>query len=584
MAKANGKQRNAKRGHSGPLRLPSYTARRRVLIGVMASSALVLVWHAVDQQIFQGDFLRQEGRARYLRVVDMPALRGTITDRHGDPLAISTPVDSVWASPRQLSRDKRTLASLARVLDMNADHLRRLLAQHKDRGFVYLKRRVNPNQAEQIRALDLEGIGLQREYRRFYPTGEVGTHVVGFTDIDDRGQEGIELAYQDWLQAAPGSKRVLKDGRKQVVKDVESIRAPRAGRDLVLSLDRRLQYLAYRELKAAVKKHKARAGSAVILDVKTGEILAMVNRPSYNPNGSRSSRGGGGRNRAVTDVFEPGSAIKPFTVAAALELGRYRPDTRIDTAPGQLKVGRQRVRDSRNYGVIDVSTVIRKSSNVGASRMALDLSAEELWALFARFGFGQGTESGFPGEVSGQLPHFRGWSRFEQATLSFGYGLSVTSLQLARAYASLAADGLLRPTSLLRVDEAPEGEQVVSAKTARALRAMLETVVSSEGTAPLAAVPGYRVGGKTGTARKSVSGGYAKDKYLAIFAGMVPVSHPRLVMVVMIDEPTAGKYYGGQVAAPVFSKVMAGALRLLNIPPDDYGPSGLRLASAGGRP
>jgi cell division protein FtsI (penicillin-binding protein 3) len=377
---------------------------------------------------------------------------------------------------------------------------------------------------------------------------------------------------------------VLKDGRKQVVKDVESIRAPRAGRDLVLSLDRRLQYLAYRELKAAVKKHKARAGSAVILDVKTGEILAMVNRPSYNPNGSRSSRGGGGRNRALTDVFEPGSAIKPFTVAAALELGRYRPDTRIDTAPGHLKVGRQLVRDSRNYGVIDVSTVIRKSSNVGASRMALDLSAEELWALFARFGFGQGTESGFPGEVFGQLPHFRGWSRFEQATLSFGYGLSVTSLQLARAYASLAADGLLRPTSLLRVDEAPEGEQVISAKTARALRAMLEAVVSSEGTAPLAAVPGYRVGGKTGTARKSVSGGYAKDKYLAIFAGMVPVSHPRLVMVVMIDEPTAGKYYGGQVAAPVFSKVMAGALRLLNIPPDDYGPSGLRLARAGGRP
>jgi len=584
MAKANGKQRNAKRAQSGPLRLPSYTARRRVLIGVMASSALVLVWHAVDQQIFQGDFLRQEGRARYLRVVDMPALRGTITDRHGDPLAISTPVDSVWASPRRLSRDKRTLASLARVLDMNADHLRRLLAQHKDRGFVYLKRRVNPNQAEQIRALDLEGIGLQREYRRFYPTGEVGTHVVGFTDIDDRGQEGIELAYQDWLQAAPGSKRVLKDGRKQVVKDVESIRAPRAGRDLVLSLDRRLQYLAYRELKAAVKKHKARAGSAVILDVKTGEILAMVNRPSYNPNGSRSSRGGGGRNRAVTDVFEPGSAIKPFTVAAALELGRYRPDTNIDTAPGHLKVGRQLVRDSRNYGVIDVSTVIRKSSNVGASRMALDLSAEELWALYARFGFGQGAESGFPGEVSGQLPHFRGWSRFEQATLSFGYGLSVTSLQLARAYASLAADGLLRPTSLLRVNEAPEGEQVVSAKTARALLAMLETVVSSEGTAPLAAVPGYRVGGKTGTARKSVSGGYAKDKYLAIFAGIVPVSHPRLVMVVMIDEPTAGKYYGGQVAAPVFSKVMAGALRLLNIPPDDYGPGGLRLASAGGRP
>ncbi len=584
MANTKGIQRKAKQDRSGPLRLPSYTARRRVLIGVMALSGLVLVWHAVDQQIFQGDFLRQEGRARHLRVVDMPALRGTITDRRGDPLAISTPVDSVWANPRQLSRDEPTLASLAPVLDMNTDHLRRLLVRQKERGFVYLKRRVNPHQARQIRALDLQGVGLRREYRRFYPTGEVGTHVVGFTDIDDRGQEGIELAYQDWLQATPGSKRVLKDGRERAVQDVESIRAPRAGRDLVLSLDRRIQYLAYRELKAAVKKHKARAASAVVLDVTTGEILAMVNSPSYNPNGSRSSRGGSGRNRTMTDVFEAGSAIKPFAVAAALELGSFRPDTQIDTNPGTLRVGRQLVKDSRNYGVIDVSTVIRKSSNVGASRMALDLSAEDLWALFARFGFGQNTDSGFPGEVSGQLPHFRGWSRFEQATLSFGYGLSVTSLQLARAYACLAADGLLRPVSLLRLDEAPAGERVVSVGTARAIRAMLETVVSSEGTAPLAAVPGYRVGGKTGTAKKSVSGGYAKDRYLSIFAGMVPASRPRLAMVVVIDEPDAGKYYGGEVAAPVFSKVMAGALRLLNVPPDDYGPGGLRLASAGGHP
>ncbi len=584
MAKTKGKQRYAKRDRSGRVRLPSYTARRRVLIGVMALSGLVLVWHAVDQQIFQGDFLRQEGRARHLRVVEMPALRGTITDRRGDPLAISTPVDSVWANPRELSRDRSTLASLAPVLDMNTDHLRRLLERHKDRGFIYLKRRVNPHQARRIRALDLQGVGLRREYRRFYPTGEVGTHVVGFTDIDDRGQEGVELAYQDWLQATPGSKRVLKDGRERAVKDVESIRAPRAGRDLVLSLDRRIQYLAYRELKAAVKKHKARAGSAVVLDVTTGEILAMVNSPSYNPNGPRSSRGGSGRNRTLTDVFEAGSAIKPFAVAAALELGGFRPDTRIDTSPGTLRVGRQLVKDSRNFGVIDVSTVIRKSSNVGASRMALDLSAEDLWALFARFGFGQNTDSGFPGEVSGQLPHFRGWSRFEQATLSFGYGLSVTSLQLARAYACLAADGLLRPVSLLRLTEAPGGERVVSVGTARAVRAMLETVVSSEGTAPLAAVPGYRVGGKTGTAKKSVSGGYAKDRYLSIFAGMVPASRPRLAMVVVIDEPNAGKYYGGQVAAPVFSKVMAGALRLLNVPPDDYGPGGLRLADAGGHP
>lgn len=563
---------------------PSYAARRRVLLSLLSLFGLVLIGYAVDQQIFKGDFLRQEGRARYLRVVETPASRGLIVDRHRAPLAVSTPVDSVWANPRRLSPSDRKLTPLAQVLEMDADQLRQLLAARGDREFVYLRRRVNPRQAEAVSALNLASVGLQREYRRFYPSGEVSAHVVGFTGIDDAGQEGMELAYQDWLQADPGSKRVLQDGQARVVKDVESISASRPGRDMVLSLDRRLQYLAYRELKLAVKKHRARSGSAVILDAKTGEVLAMVNRPSYNPNGIRSARGGRIRNRTVTDVFEPGSTIKPFTVAAALELGRYRANTVINTTPGTLRVGRNLVRDIRNYGVIDVASVIRKSSNVGVSRIALSLSGEQLWQVFTHFGFGANTETGFPGEVTGQLPFHTGWSRFEQATLGFGYGLSVTPLQLARAYAVLAGDGLRRPVSLLRLDRAPAGAPVISTKTARTVRDMLQSVVSSEGTAPLAAVPGYRVAGKTGTVKKSIAGGYAKDKYLSLFAGMAPASDPRLVMVVVINEPQGDQYYGGAVAAPVFSKVMAGALRLLNIPPDAYGPQGLRMAAVEGTP
>lgn len=562
--------------------LPRYRLRRWFLLSLLGMAAVVLLWRAVDQQIFETDFLQNEGQRRYLRVVEMPAHRGMITDRHGSPLAISTPVDSIWANPRVLSPDRRVLTPLAGMLGMKTDELRQLLARRSNRSFVYLRRRINPDLAEKVsrwvKEEGIRGVGLQREYRRFYPAGEVFAHVVGFTDVDDRGQEGIELAYDDWLRGIPGRKRVIRDGRARPVRDVESIRQPQPGKELTLSIDRRLQFLAYRELKRAVKQHRARSGSAVILDVRSGEVLAMVNQPAYNPNGSKSGPPGRFRNRAVTDVFEPGSTMKPFTVAAALETGRYRPDTRIDTRPGFLRVGRNRVRDHDNLGVIDVATVLQKSSNVGSSRIALDLTGEQLYRLYSGVGFGTAANIGFPGEASGQLTPWQRWARIDQATLSFGYGLSVNVLQLARAYAVLAADGVRRPVSLLRVGQPPEGERVMRPETARSVRTMLERVVAKGGTAPRAAVPGYRVAGKTGTVKKSIGGRYADDRYLALFVGMAPASDPRLVMAVVIDEPAGKKYYGGQVAAPVFSSVMAGALRLLNVAPDALGPEAVRLA------
>jgi cell division protein FtsI (penicillin-binding protein 3) len=556
-----------KKGQQAELkRVPRYRARRRTVLAVLGLACASLIWQSVDRQVFETAFLQEQGERRYLRVMKVGASRGMITDRNGEPLAISTPVKSVTANPRQLQVDGQTIGALATTLKLDPDRLRRMLAS--DRGFVYLRRHINPDLAEVVQQLDLEGIDLLTEYRRFYPSSEVMAHMVGFTNIDDQGQEGLELLYNDWLRGTAGAKRVIKDGKGRVVEQVENIRSPAPGKDLVTSLDRRLQFLAYRELKAAVGKHHARSGSAVILDARSGEILAMVNSPSYNPNASRGNRRDSLRNRAVTDVFEAGSTMKPFTVAAALENDRVKPGTQIDVTPGQMKVGRYLVRDHRNYGMIDVATVLRKSSNVGVSKIALSMEPETLWKVYSALGFGETTGSLFPGESSGRLPFFSDWSPFEQATLSFGYGLSVTPLQLARAYAVLANDGVRLPVSLLKLDRSPEGERVLRRTTARTVVKMLETVVSSEGSAPLAAIPGYRVAGKTGTAKKAVAGGYAEDKYLSLFVGMAPASHPRLVMAVMVDEPQGDDYYGGLVAAPVFAKVMSGALRLLNIPPD----------------
>ncbi|MFA5685744.1 MAG: penicillin-binding transpeptidase domain-containing protein, partial [Lysobacteraceae bacterium] len=546
-----------------------------------------LVWRAIDLQVFNQDFLQNQGDARHLRVVTLAAHRGMITDRNGEPLAVSTPVDSVWANPQELASARAYLPALAKILELEPDQLQRLLAERAGREFVYLKRHVDPSVAAQVRALAAPGVALQREYRRYYPDGEVTAHVLGLTDIDDTGQEGIELAYDDWLRGEPGAKRVVKDGRHSVIETVESIRVARPGRDLKLSIDRRIQYLAYRELKAVVQQHKARSGSVVVLDTTTGEVLAMVNQPSFNPNNRTRLTPDATRNRAVTDVFEPGSTLKPFTVAVALESGHYRPDTPIDTNPGFYRVGINTVRDVHNYGALDVTGVIRKSSNVGVAKIALSLDRADFWSLLSRVGFGTVTASGFPGEAAGLLVHHHRWRPIEQATLSFGYGLSVTPLQLAQAYAVFAADGLSRPVSFLPLERPPRGERILSTRTVDQINAMLAQAVGPQGTAPAARVAGYRVGGKTGTVRKSIAGGYAEDRYLSVFAGLAPLSRPRLVTVVMINEPSDGEYYGGKVAAPVFSKVMAGALRFLNVAPDaadELSPQIVQRVALGGPP
>jgi len=562
----------------------NYRGRSNLILVVVASASLLLVWRAVDLQVVNRDFLQGQGDARYLREVADPAHRGMITDRYGEPLAISTPVDSVWADPQVLAQARESWPRLAKVLGINKDVLVRLLAAKRDKEFVYLKRRVSPDLANKVMALKIPGVALSPEYKRFYPAGEVAAHVVGFANVDDVGQEGMELVYNEHLKGVSGAKRVIKDRFGRIVENVERISEPRPGKNIALSIDRRLQYLAYRELKKAVKGNRADAGSAVILDVHTGEVLAMVNQPAYNPNNRDKLKSDHLRNRAVTDVFEPGSTVKPFTVAAALESGRFKPHTNIDTRPGQFRVGRKTIRDFRDYGVIDVSTVIKKSSNIGASKMALAISPEYLWNSFVSVGLGEVTGSGFPGESAGLLTDYGAWHEIERATVSYGYGLSVTTLQLARAYAALASDGRSKPVSFLRRSKADADEMaslyepVFSHKNLTAVRAMLESAVVKGGTGIEAAVPGYRIAGKTGTAKKSASGGYLEDSYVSLFAGMAPVSDPRLVMVVVINEPRGEKYGGGAVAAPVFSRVMAGALRMLDVPPDNLLNPGQRIA------
>ena len=553
-------------GHEGST---SSHGRRRLVLAVLLASLAALVWRAFDLQLQEREFLRGQGEARHLRVVSVPAHRGMITDRHGEPLAISTPVDSVWANPQELIAARDRLPELAKLLGLPVDGVQQLLAGRGDREFVYLRRHVPPDLVREVMALGLPGVALQREYRRYYPAGEVAGHVLGFTNIDDVGQEGIELAYDEHLRAESGSKQVIKDRLGHVIDEVGSVRDPRPGHDLRLSLDRRIQYLAYRELKAAVQQHRARSATAVVLDVRTGEVLAMVNQPSFNPNNRRVLHGENYRNRAVTDVFEPGSTLKPFTIAAALESGRYRPGTPVDTTPGWFQVGRLTVRDHRDYGPIDVATVITKSSNVGATKIALDLGGEQLWQVLDGVGFGAPTGVGFPGEAAGLLTSPRRWGQVEMATLSYGYGLSVTPLQLAQAYAVLANGGIRVPVSLLARDEQPAGERVLAWQTVNDLVNMMETVVSPIGTARRAGITGYRVAGKTGTVKKSIAGGYSDDRYVAVFAGLAPASRPRLVTVVMVNEPQGEEYYGGLVAAPAFARIMAGALRLMNVTPDD---------------
>lgn len=543
-------------------------ARRLVLTGLMLLGFVVLAGRSAQLQLVDQVFLQEQGDARHLRVVKVPAHRGMITDRNGEPLAISTPVQSVWVNPQELVASPGEMSQVARLLALDVDRLQRLIGQRKDREFVYLRRHVVPDLAQQVMALDVRGIYLQREYRRYYPAGEVAGHLIGFTNIDDRGQEGLELAYDNWLTGESGAKRVIKDGRRKIVEDVENIRSARPGRALTLSIDRRIQYLAYRELKATVAQHHARSGSVVVLDSRTGEVLALANQPSFNPNNRRRLKPDRMRNRAVTDVFEPGSTMKPFIVAAALQTGKYQTGTRINTSPGLFQVGVHTIRDMHNYGVLDLTGVIRKSSNVAASKIALSLEPEILWGFLSEAGFGVSTGSGFPGEADGHLANYHRWRDIERATLAYGYGLSVTAMQLAQAYSVFANDGYRVPVTLLRREDPSEREVVYSPEVARSVRRMMETVVMKGGTAPKAAVPGYRVAGKTGTVHKSVSGGYADDRYISVFAGMAPASNPDLVIVVVINEPRNGEHFGGLVAGPAFSRIMAGALRLLNVAPD----------------
>lgn len=565
---------------------PSYIGRRRVLLLCLAVAAVTLVGGAYYQQILRKDFLQARADRKYLSPVAVPAHRGVITDRNGEILAISTPVDSVWADPRRLNANLDQLKGLAKVLDRGVDDLQQLISSHSGKSFVYLARWLTPDKAGAVIAaaddLGIEGVGLRREYRRYYPTGEVFAHVVGFAGHDDSGQEGLELFYDDRLRGVPGRKWVIRDARRRMIEDVQNIESPKEGEDLQLSLDRRLQFVAYRALKTAVTRHDAKGGSAVLLDVRTGEVLAMVSQPGYNPNGDRSDSNGRLRNRAVTDVYEPGSTMKPFTVAAGLDAGVIRASSVIDTGRGEFYIGKHRVRDSRALGAIDLETVLRKSSNVGAARIALDIPREKFWDYLSKLGFGIASGVGFPAEADGRLADPKRWATIDQATLSFGYSISMSTLQLARAYAALAADGLLRPVSLLRLDEAAEGQRVFSAEAARTVRQMLESVVSDEGTAPLARVPAYRVAGKTGTVKKLGRHGYEDKKYRSLFAGVAPASEPRLALAIMVDEPRKDGFYGGKVAGPAFSEIMTQALRLLNIPPDDtQALADMRLAQAG---
>lgn len=545
-------------------RLPLW--RQRVVLAVLLGAFAALVARSLYLQGFDKEFLGDKGRARFERVIDISATRGRITDRNGDVLAVSTPVRSIWAIPEDAQLAPGQSRGLAALLDMDVRDLNRKLASQRE--FVYVKRQLSPEVADRVTALNLPGIHQKNEYRRYYPAGEVTAHVLGFTGVEDSGQEGIELAFNDQLTGKAGSRRVIKDRRGNVVEDVESIHPPLEGKDMILAIDSKIQYLAYSHLKQALEENRAKAGGVVVLDARSGEILALANLPTYNPNNRVKLVGAQLRNRALTDSFEPGSTMKPFTAALALEAGKVRFDTPIQTAPGKMTIGTATISDAHAHGMLTVAQVIQKSSNVGAAKLALSMKPQEMWTMFDSLGFGAPVKLGFPGEAGGRLRPFKGWKPIEQATMAYGHGISVTLIQLAHAYQVFARDGDLMPISLLRLDTPPQaGRQVFSAQTAREVRAMLEMAVLPGGTAPKAQIAGYRVAGKTGTAYKVEGGAYA-NKYVASFVGFAPVSEPRLIIAVMIDEPSNGKHFGGDVAAPVFAQVMAGSMRTLGVAPD----------------
>jgi len=549
-------------------RLRSFYWRAYLLVGLLGFGAAALLWRASMLQLVNHGFLASQGDARYSRVADIAAHRGTITDRYGEPLAVSTPVDSVWVNPKEFAQSIDQLPVLARALKQEPQDVERRITSNLDREFLYLSRQRRPADAQRIKALNIPGVYLSREYRRYYPSGEVAGHVLGFTNVDDAGQEGLELAFDHWLAGEDGAKRVIQDRYGRIVQDVDSIRPARPGHDLVLSIDLRIQYLAYRELKRAIREQHAISGTAVVLDIASGEVLAMVNQPTYNPNDRDQINAQQYRNRAVTDIFEPGSSIKPFIVAAGLTSGKYNTRSIIDTNPGFIRVGSKTFEDEHNLGAVDIATILAKSSNVGMAHIALSVELQLIWKTLSALGFGSVTSSGYPGESAGMLTNYAHWRPIGIATLSHGYGLSVTPLQLAHAYATIGSYGQSRPVSFLRVDSPPPERAVLDPVVCRNLLAMLESVVTLEGTGKRAAIPGYRVSGKTGTAWKATNGGYSSDHFIAVFGGVAPATRPRLAAVVVMDDPSAGQHRGGEVSAPVFAQIMGGALRFMSVAPD----------------
>jgi cell division protein FtsI (penicillin-binding protein 3) len=546
------------------VKLPAW--RSRIVLFILFAAFLTLAGRALWLQGISTEFLQKQGASRYARTLELPSTRGKITDRNGQVLASSIPVKAIWAIPDDvLQAPGEKLRSLAKLLDMSESELRKKL--DSDRNFVYLKRQVEQETVDKITKLGIAGIETRKEYKRFYPEGEVMAHVVGFTNVEDAGQDGMELASQKTLAGMTGSRRVIKDRLGRIVEDIESIREPHDGKDLALSLDSKIQYIAFSQLKEAVEKHKAKAAGVVVLDVKTGEVLALANLPTYNPNNRSVLTGAQLRNRVLTDTFEPGSTMKPFTVALALETKRVTPATTIQTAPGKITIGKATIGDAHPHGVLTIAQIIEKSSNVGTAKLALQMQPQEMWDMFTTVGFGQQPKFGFPGAVAGRVRPYKAWRPIEQATMSYGHGISVSLIQMARSYMIFARDGDMIPLSFQKVNELPVGHRVISPQTAQQLRLMLEQAAGPGGTAPKAQVPGYRVGGKTGTAYKIVGGQYVK-KYVSSFVGFAPVSNPRIIIAVMVDEPSNGQHYGGDVAAPIFSSVAVNALRALNVAPD----------------
>ena len=540
--------------------------RSRVVLFLLFVALLALAGRAVWLQGISTKFLQKQGESRFVRTLELPATRGKIVDRNGHVLASSIPVRAVWAIPEDVKdAPKEKLRNLAKLLGMSEKELNKKL--DSDRGFVYLKRQVEQDVADAVLKLGIEGIQTRREYKRYYPEGAVMAHVVGFTNVEDVGQESMELAHQQSLAGVTGNRRVIKDRLGHIVEDVRAIREPRDGKDLVLSIDNRLQYIAYTQLKEAVDAHKAKAAGIVVLDVRTGEVLALANLPSYNPNDRRVLTGAQLRNRVITDTFEPGSTMKPFTVALALEKGVVKPTTNIQTAPGKLTIGNSTIGDAHAHGLLTVEQIIEKSSNVGTAKMALQMQPQDMWEMFTTVGFGQQPRFGFPGSVAGRVRPYESWRAIEQATMSYGHGVSVSLLQMARSYMIFARNGDTIPLTFQKTGSQPIGQKVISEKTALAMRKMMEMAAGPGGTAPKAQVQGYRVAGKTGTTHKIVGGKYV-NKYVSSFVGFAPASDPRIIVAVMVDEPTNGKHYGGDVAAPVFSAVAANTLRAMNVAPD----------------